>query len=472
MASRLTVLYGETGVGKSSVLRAGVAHHLRDVARRNLESSGEPGLAVVVFDDWRDDPVQALRSAVAAAVADALGATLRPPEEDDSLAGAMRLWQQVLAGDLYVILDQIEEYFLYHEADDVAGRFAAEFPAAVRRRGLAGELPARDPRGRGREARRVQGPESRTCSETTFGSSISTRTLLGRRSSGPIAQYNRMVGEDETVEIEPDLVDAVLEQVAAGKVDVGQAGRGTVAGQRRSGPDRDAVPPARDAAALGRASGRPGRGHSGSTRCAGSAERSASCATTSTVRSRTSRPPSRTSRPASSTTSSRRPGHEDRPRARRSRDVRGNAPKPSSCRSSTSSVSERILRSVSGNGHGSHYEIFHDVLAEPVLAWKAAHDARRELERQRAEAERRHRRLVGVLAFAAAVLAVMVGVTVFALTQRSEARSQRSGRESAGARRPGRRHSCRPILSSDLRSRCDPPASSPRPRARTCSDKR
>ena len=29
MASRLTVLYGETGVGKSSVLRAGVAHHLR-----------------------------------------------------------------------------------------------------------------------------------------------------------------------------------------------------------------------------------------------------------------------------------------------------------------------------------------------------------------------------------------------------------------------------------------------------------
>ena len=35
MASRLTVLYGETGVGKSSVLRAGVAHHLR--------GQGEPG---------------------------------------------------------------------------------------------------------------------------------------------------------------------------------------------------------------------------------------------------------------------------------------------------------------------------------------------------------------------------------------------------------------------------------------------
>ena len=29
MASRLTLLYGASGVGKSSVLRAGVTHHLR-----------------------------------------------------------------------------------------------------------------------------------------------------------------------------------------------------------------------------------------------------------------------------------------------------------------------------------------------------------------------------------------------------------------------------------------------------------
>ena len=43
MASRLTVLYGETGVGKSSVLRAGVAHHLRGQARANLEERGRAG---------------------------------------------------------------------------------------------------------------------------------------------------------------------------------------------------------------------------------------------------------------------------------------------------------------------------------------------------------------------------------------------------------------------------------------------
>jgi len=73
MASRLTVLYGETGVGKSSVLRAGVAHHLRGVAEANLFARNEPGMAVVVFDAWRDDPLHALRTAVADAVTQALG---------------------------------------------------------------------------------------------------------------------------------------------------------------------------------------------------------------------------------------------------------------------------------------------------------------------------------------------------------------------------------------------------------------
>ena len=61
-----------------------------------------------------------------------------------------------------------------------------------------------------------------------------------------------------------------------------------------------------------------------------------------------------------------------------------------------SSGDERILRSVAGDGDArSRYEIFHDVLAEPVLAWKAGHEAQRELERQRAELARRHRRLLG-----------------------------------------------------------------------------
>ena len=56
-AYRLTLLYGESGVGKSSVLRAGVAHQLRQLSDGNLVEQGTREIVVVVCAVWRDDPV-------------------------------------------------------------------------------------------------------------------------------------------------------------------------------------------------------------------------------------------------------------------------------------------------------------------------------------------------------------------------------------------------------------------------------
>ena len=53
-ASRLTVLYGPSGVGKSSVLRAGVAHRLRR----------ERDVVVEVLETWSGDPRAALEEAL------------------------------------------------------------------------------------------------------------------------------------------------------------------------------------------------------------------------------------------------------------------------------------------------------------------------------------------------------------------------------------------------------------------------
>ena len=88
----------------------------------------------------------------------------------------------------------------------------------------------------------------------------------------------------------------------------------------------------------------------------------------------------------------------------------------------------RILRSVdppSDQPASPRYEIFHDVLAEPVLAWSAAQRAEEDLARERAD-RRRQRRLTALASVALAALAAMAVVTVFAFAQRSEARSQRS----------------------------------------------
>ena len=89
-----------------------------------------------------------------------------------------------------------------------------------------------------------------------------------------------------------------------------------------------------------------------------------------------------------------------------------------------STLSERrILRSVDEGG-ATRYEIFHDVLAQPVLAWRAEHEAERELEPSEggvrpssSTPSRPHRGL-------AVLLVAMGGVTLYALTQRSEAREQ------------------------------------------------
>src|SRR5215813_15205529 len=57
LAARLTLLYGQSGVGKSSLLYAGVVPRLREV----------PDLAVVTFRSWGGDPVAGLSAAIRAA---------------------------------------------------------------------------------------------------------------------------------------------------------------------------------------------------------------------------------------------------------------------------------------------------------------------------------------------------------------------------------------------------------------------
>ena len=48
---------------------------------------------------------------------------------------------------------------------------------------------------------------------------------------GPISEYNRLCPPERAVEIEPALVDAVVREVAAGRVDLGRSGRGGVDGE-------------------------------------------------------------------------------------------------------------------------------------------------------------------------------------------------------------------------------------------------
>src|SRR2546423_205877 len=58
--SRLTILYAESGVGKSSLLRAGVVARLRELGERSIPQRGSARFVPIVFSDWQDEPIDRL----------------------------------------------------------------------------------------------------------------------------------------------------------------------------------------------------------------------------------------------------------------------------------------------------------------------------------------------------------------------------------------------------------------------------
>ncbi len=225
LASRLTLLYGPSGVGKSSVLSAGVVPHLRRIAAVERSRAEGAGFTVVTCRSWRDDPLTTLAAEIDA-VATAAGK--RPLPVHGDLHERLVSWT-ASEGDLLVILDQFEEYLLYHshlgtsgsEFDDqVAAVVNALMPVnllvSIREDALAG-------------LDRYKGKIPALFDNYLRIGSLD-REAARQAITGPLDRYNE-AAPDGPVAIEPLLVEAVLDQVSAGRVTVGAGGVGTVEGE-------------------------------------------------------------------------------------------------------------------------------------------------------------------------------------------------------------------------------------------------
>jgi WD40 repeat protein len=230
IASRLTLLYGPSGVGKSSVLRAGVAHHLRRLARENLDETGSPQFAIVVFNSWRDDPIAGLEARVRESAMQSLNGQA-PVSPSRSLLEGFRVWTECLGGELLIILDQFEEYFLYHGQEAGAESFAAQFPRIVNSSDLNVHFLISIRDDALAKLDRFQG-QIPTLFENRLSIDHLDQTAARAAIENPIQQYNRLYAAGrQRISIEPELVEAILDQVKTGQVVVGEAGRGVIKGQ-------------------------------------------------------------------------------------------------------------------------------------------------------------------------------------------------------------------------------------------------
>jgi WD40 repeat protein len=413
-AAPLTVLYGPSGVGKSSVLRAGVAHHIR----AGVRGDADPELAVVVFGAWSGDPLPDLREAVAKEARRLVGDTPFHSDETASLADLLSEVTDAIDGELYLILDQFEEYFLYHGEATEPRSLDDELAEIVRSGALRVSvlLSIRED-----ELAKLDVLKSRL--PHLFANSLRLDHLdvgSGRAAIlGPLKRWNELVGGDVAFSAEPEFVEAVLDQVAAGKIDPGLAGRGAVEAvetlARVEAPYLQLV--LHRVFEVERAAG------SRTLRLAtlhelGGAQRVVEEHLDQAMRGLA---------PGEQELAALMFDHLVTPSGTKIAHELGDLAMYASAgeddveRVVRSLAADRILRPLGNGRDGGRYEIYHDVLAEAVLAWRTRHESGRQLVLERLAARARHRRLVAIAAASLVALLALTAVTVFALRERARA---------------------------------------------------
>lgn len=239
--ARLTLLYAESGVGKSSLLRAGVAARLRELATRDHAARGTARYIPVVFGSWRDEPVPELIAEIELAIEPFVqsGAAAELPR--DGLVSALDAASAATGATVLVILDQFEEYFLYGTKEAQAGAFAEQLALAVNRSDLRANflIAVRE------DAYAGLGDLFKHRIVNVYGNFLHLeyldRAAARAAITGPVDHFNAEHPDRDPVRIEPELIEAVLNQVRKGNVSFDYEGKGTVEDVNGAGPTSQRV---------------------------------------------------------------------------------------------------------------------------------------------------------------------------------------------------------------------------------------
>jgi WD40 repeat protein len=211
-AASVTVFYGASGVGKSSVLLAGVVPRLREEPRTSV---------VVVFNNWQaEDFRETLKAKIAHEAG--VGTVDVALPLDEFLAQT----QRAAALPMLIIFDQFEEYFLYHPPSPNADAFEAAFARAVNRRDVRVNFLLSLREDGLSKLDRFQG-RIPTLLNNLLRLEHLDRKAAEEAITKPLDEYNAEVSSGQPpVTIEPALVTAVLDDLATAKVMPELAGQG------------------------------------------------------------------------------------------------------------------------------------------------------------------------------------------------------------------------------------------------------
>jgi hypothetical protein len=250
-AAPLTLLYGASGVGKSSVLRAGVLPRLRErsdllpVVFPRFASDAAGGLRLE--RGWQIDPVGGIKATIAESLyrAAAENEEILRQYRDAVLKHKMlplRDFCDAISATverrIMMILDQFEEYSLYHPDEEA---FAVQFAQAVApgNRSVSFLLSLREDALA--KLDRFKGDVA------ILWDSYRRIDHLTRRAAEdairlPLQEYNRRRPESEAaIQIEDPLIDEVLRDVQTGNVQFEETGSGTLRAES-DGPERIETP--------------------------------------------------------------------------------------------------------------------------------------------------------------------------------------------------------------------------------------
>jgi WD40 repeat protein len=237
-ASRLTLLYGQSGVGKSSLLRAGVAARLGELAQQVFHEGGSSCYVPVVFSSWKDDSLAELVAHIEAVSNSLLepGQQVELPRHSLRLAieaavsalaqGAAREGSDRPAVRLLIMLDQFEEYFVYGGRDSHGWVLADQIAECVASAGVQANflISVRE------DAYAAVGDLLKGRVSNVYGNYLHLEFLDAEAAreaiEKPIEQFNVDHDDAEPIAIEPGLVDAVLAQVSRAPGEDGQGSDG------------------------------------------------------------------------------------------------------------------------------------------------------------------------------------------------------------------------------------------------------